>query len=48
VALPWTQKVLLDLDLTTECDQLAGFLEALIERGPIFEYAIDMYYLDGL
>lgn len=29
-------------------DQLAGFLEALIEHGPTFEYVIDMHYLDGL
>jgi hypothetical protein len=48
VALPWTQRVLLDPDLTTERAQLAGFLEALIEHGTMFEYAIDMYYLDGL
>ncbi|WP_433531629.1 hypothetical protein ACQPYA_05930 [Micromonospora sp. CA-263727] len=48
VALPWTRKVLLDHDLASERDQLVNFLGAVIEHISMFEYAIDMYYLDGL
>ncbi|WP_326554295.1 hypothetical protein [Micromonospora sp. NBC_01813] len=48
VALPWTRQLLLDRDLTEERDQLVDFLAAVIEHRPMFEYAIDMYYLDGL
>ncbi|MEV1286150.1 hypothetical protein [Micromonospora sp. NPDC049679] len=45
---PWTQKVLLDPDLTWEREQLVRFLQTVIKHLSQFEYAINMYYLDGL
>ncbi|MEV1286353.1 hypothetical protein [Micromonospora sp. NPDC049679] len=48
VVLPWTRKVLLDPDLTWEREQLVRFLQTVIKHLSQFEYAIDMYYLNGL